>query len=280
MSEFVSKAEQDLLVSILTGMELPEEYIQLFLKDYARFREGELADYMILPAVAYNNMPKEDSLRALAIKLKMSGKGANTILESYMRYIDHKKKIAQTYQESEDWHTVFSTNVYMDDYSASEGFIDYLEETYKTKITDVAHLQELTGITELDTYKNGKYIEPDTEEEAKQNAIDQLTQTLTLAKESKFCRALEVALQNGAKYKDLLEIKPRAYGLPESWKTFGEKDYNQHYGIIRAVREEYLLHSPGGLMLLPSLRAIANDLEAPYSVVMEAYREATKIMRM
>jgi len=279
MSEFISKAEEEQLVSVLTDMELPEEYIQLFLKDYARFREGQLADYMILPAVAYNNMPKEDSLRALSIKLKKSGKGINTILASYMGYIDHKKKIAQTYQESENWYTVFSTDVYMDSIVANEGFIDYLEETYKTTIRDVAHLQELTGITKLDTYKNGKYVEPGTPREAKQNAIAQLTETLVLARESKFYRAIEVALQSGAKYKDLLEVKPQAYGLPESWKTFGEKDYNQHYGIIRAIGEEYLLQSPGGLMLLPSLRAIANDLEAPYSVVMDAYILATDIMR-
>jgi hypothetical protein len=262
----------------LAGMELPEEYIQLFLKDYARFREGQLASYMILPAVAYNNMPKEDTLRALSIKLQKSGKFINTILESYMRYIDHKKKIAQTYQESEDWHTVFSTDVYMDDYSASEGFIDYLEETYKTTIRDVAHLQELTGITELDTYKNGKYVEPDTEEEAKQNAIDQLTETLLLARESKFYRALEIALQNGAKYKDLLEIKPQAYGLLETWESYRAKD--QYNAIVQVIGKEYLLHSPGGLMLLPSLRAVANDLEAPYSVVMDAYTEATQIRRM
>lgn len=279
MSELILEKEKEILAQILRGIGLPEEYMELFFKDFARFREGQLASYMIISSGVLDSLPKEDSIRSLAIKLKKRGTAIQNILDTYLRYIDYKKKIAHTYQESQSWYTVFSTDVYMDDHYANEGFIDYLEEVYQTQVRDVTHLQELTGITELSSYdsKTGKYVEPATDEEANQNAIKQLKDCLTMARYSKYSRALEVALQSGAKYKDLLEIKPQDYGLPESWEDVTAS--NQYTAILEAIQLEYLLGEVGGLMLLPSLRAVANDLEAPYSVIMDSYNRANWIMR-
>jgi hypothetical protein len=280
MSELILEKEKEILAQILRGMGLPEEYMELFFKDFARYREAGLGSYMIIPSGAYKSIPKEDSILSLALKVAQLNRTViQSALRSYFRYIDYKKRIAQTYQESQSWYTVFSTDVYMDDHYANESFIDYLEELYQTQVRDVAHLQELTGITELSSYdsKTGEYVEPATDEEANQNAIKQLQDCLTMARYSKYSRALEVALQSGAKYKDLLEIKPQDYGLPESWEDVTAS--NQYTAILEAIQLEYLLGEVGGLILLPSLRAVANDLEAPYSVIMDSYNRANWIMR-
>jgi len=82
---------------------------------------------------------------------------------------------------------------------------------------------------------------------------------------------METALLEGAKYEDLLKIKPQDYGLPKKWKTYKEED--QYSTILDVISWEYLIAEPGGLMLLPSLRLMAKELEAPYSVVMDVYNQ-------
>jgi len=187
-------------------------------------------------------------------------------------YIEHLKEIREVYEESKDWGDVYSTSVYSNVYEAQEAFIDYVEEVYKTKVKDAKHLQKLTGITHLDSWdsKAGKYITPDTEEEAKENAIRELEETLINSRYSKYFRALERALQEGAKYKDLLQIKPQDYGLPKTWS--GCLGSDQYSSILWALSFEFLINEPGSLMLLPDLRTIAQEIQAPYSVLMDCYK--------
>ncbi len=191
-------------------------------------------------------------------------------------YIKHLKEIREAYQESKDWGVVFSTSVYSDVIEAQESFIDYVEETYQTKVKDGKHLQKLTGITHLDSWdsKAGKYITPDTEEEAKENAIRELEETVINSRYSKYFRALETALQEGAKYKDLLQIKPQDFGLPKTWS--GRLGSDQYSSILLALSFEFLINEPASLMLLPDLRSIAQEIEAPYSVLMDCYNLTNK----
>jgi hypothetical protein len=198
------------------------------------------------------------------------------IIKDYWRFCDYKKEIAETYQESKSWLKVFSTHVYSDVKEAQESFIDYVEETYQTKIKDAKHLQKLTGITHLDSWdeKACKYITPDTDEEAKENAIRELEETLINSKYSKYFRALETALKTGVKYKDLLQIKPQDYGLPKTWSGCLSSD--QYSSILWALSYEFLINEPASLMLLPDLRSIAEEIEAPYSVLMDCYNLTNK----
>lgn len=191
-------------------------------------------------------------------------------------YIKHLKEIREAYQESKDWGDVYSTSVYSDVYEAQEAFIDYIEETYQTKVKDGKHLQKLTGITHLDSWdsKAGKYITPDTEEEAKENAIRELEETLINSRYNKYFRSLERTLQEGGKYKDLLQIDPQDFGLPESWS--GHLGSDQYSSILWALSFEFLINEPGGLMMLPDLRSIAQEVEAPYSVLMDCYKLSRK----
>jgi hypothetical protein len=263
------------LREIFTKVGLNSQDTERAIKDYQRYRESELSSLSIL---SYKDL---QSLGAEAFyeEVKELRSGENILKDTlihYLGYINYKKEIAETYQESKDWVKVFSTSVYSDVKEAQESFIDYVEETYQTKIKDAKHLQNLTGITHLDSWdsKAGKYITPDTEEEAKENAIRELEETLINSKYSKYFRALERALQEGAKYKDLLQIKPQDYGLPKTWR--GCLGSDQYSSILWALSFEFLINEPAHLMLLPDLRSIAQEIQAPYSVLMDCYKLTNK----
>lgn len=263
------------LRDIFTQAGLNSDLTERAIRDYQRYRESELSSLSILSG----NDIRQIGAEALADKvrnLRSGGEIVADILRDYLRYLNYKKQIAETYQESKDWGVVFSTSVFSDVNEAQESFIDYVEETYQTKVKDGKHLQKLIGITRLDSWdsKAGKYITPDTEEEAKENAIRELEETVISSRYSKYFRALEKALQEGAKYKDLLHIKPQDFGLPKTWSGCLASD--QYSSILWALSFEFLIDEPGFLMLLPDLRSIAQEIEAPYSVLMDCYNLTNK----
>ena len=251
------------------GLNSPD--IDRAIADYFRYREGELASLSIL-SYKYLQSLGAEALADTLSKLKSGKEILGEILTDYLRYLDYKKQIAETYQESKDWGVVFSTCVYSDVNEAQESFIDYVEEVYQTKVRDTKHLQELTGITHLDSWdmEADKYITPETEEEAKENAIRELEDTVIKSRYSKYSRALEIALNRGAKYKDLLQIKPQDYELPETWEGCLGKD--QKSSILWAIKMTYGINHSDPLMYSPSLRSIAEEIEAPYSVIMDCYK--------
>ena len=259
------------LRDIFTQAGLNSDLTERAIRDYQRYRESELSSLSILSGNDIRQIGAEaleDKVRNLII----GGSIMLEILRDYLRYLNYKKQIAETYQESKDWGVVFSTSVYSDVKDTQEAFIDYVEETYQTKIKDAKHLQNLTGITHLDSWdsKAGKYITPDTEEEAKENAIRELEETLINSKYSKYFRALERALEEGVKYKDLLQIKPQDFGLPKTWS--GCLGSDQYSSILWAISFEFLINEPRSLAWLPSLRTIAEEIQAPYSVLMDCYK--------
>lgn len=193
-------------------------------------------------------------------------------------YTKIKSQIAATYQKTKDWATVYTTDVYIDSNDAQEGFIDYIEEVYQTKIKDIKQLQELTGIVKLDSWDEKlKDFKPVGEDEAKENAIRELDETLTRARYTKFSRDINKALKEGAKYKDLIQIQPKDYGLTESWKYNSGSD--QYTTILWAISSTYLLKEPGFTVIAPKPRDIAEDLEAPLSVIMDAFLISRKVWK-
>lgn len=263
------------LRDIFTQAGLNSDLTERAIRDYQRYRESELSSLSILSG----NDIRQIGAEALSDKvrnLRSGGEIVAEILRDYLRYLNYKKQITETYQESKDWGVVFSTSVYSDVKEAQESFIDYVEETYQTKVKDGKHLQKLTGITHLDSWdsKTGKYITPDTEEEAKENAIRELEETVINSRYSKYFRALEKALNEGAKYKDLLQINPQDFGLPKTWS--GCLGSDQYSSILWALSFEFLINEPASLMLLPDLRSIAQEIEAPYSVLMDCYNLTNK----
>jgi hypothetical protein len=274
MNNEITDLSQLNLKRIFINLGLTPELSEKAVIDFERYKEAELRTYISL-------LPKEISAIAYVGSLAKKGKLKDSadlideIVNSYIGYINYKSQIAETYQKTKDWATVFNMDVYSDVYEAQESFIDYIEEVYQTKIKDLKQLQDLTGIYELNSWDEKlKEYKPAGDEEAKENAIRELDETLTRARFSKFQRAVSKALNEGAKYKDLIKIQPKDYGLPESWRYCLASD--QYTTILWAISLDYFLAEPGFIVLAPKPRDIAEDLEAPLSVIMDAIKECNK----
>lgn len=183
-------------------------------------------------------------------------------IEIYNRNL---KGITEAYSKSKSWEDVITSGYFHSDENTSmEAFIDLVEDVYKTKIKDAKQLDKLTGLTTLLSK------EPNIEK-GKEPTLEYI---LTSSRYSKYFRALEKALQEGTKYKDLLQIKPQDFGLPKTWS--GCLGSDQYSSILWALGFEFMINEPASLMLLPDLRSIAQEIEAPYSVFMDCYNLTTK----
>lgn len=265
------------LRGFFTEVGLSPELTEKAIKDYERYRASELNELFFLSASELRDIKTlKDVINRKAIK---NGEDlVEEIFQSYMYYIDYKSQITDTYQKTKDWATVFNTDVDSDSYEAQESFIDYVEEVYQTKIKDIKQLQKLTGIYKLNSWDEKlNNFKPVGEDEAKENAIRELDETLTRARFNKFSRAVGKALDEGAKYKDLIQIKPQDYGLPESWEYCLGSD--QYTTILWSISLNYFLAEPGFTVLAPKPRDIAEDLEAPLSVIIDAFLISRKVWK-
>jgi hypothetical protein len=175
------------------------------------------------------------------------------------------KGIKEAYSKSKSWEDVITSGYFNSDENPSmEAFIDFVEDVFKTKIKDAQQLDKLTGLTTL------LPKEPNIEK-GKEPTLEYI---LTSSRYSKYFRALRKAIQEGAKYKDLLQIKPQDFGLPKTWS--GCLGSDQYSSILWALSFEFLINEPASLMLLPDLRSIAQEIQAPYSVLMDAYNLTKK----
>jgi hypothetical protein len=161
------------------------------------------------------------------------------------------EEIKATYQESKSWDKVFK------EYSHAggqvidcEALIDYVEEVCKTKFKDIEQLKEAIKV-----YPTGANLE-------------RLEAILNSAKQGRYERALKTAINEGAKYNELLKIDPKDFNLPETWGSFYNRPANKENSILQAIADEFLLMET--IIIHPDLRDIAEELEAPYSIIMEA----------
>jgi hypothetical protein len=183
----------------------------------------------------------------------------STEIEIYNRSL---KGITEAYSKSKSWEDVITSGYFNSDEDNSlEAFIDLVEDVYKTKIKDAKQLDKLTGLTTLLSK------EPNIEK-GKEPTLEYI---LTSSRYSKYFKALEKALQEGVKYKDLLQIKPQDFGLPKNFKRNSRVGSDQYNTILWAIGFEFMINEPASLMFLPDLRSIAQEIEAPYSVLMDCY---------
>jgi hypothetical protein len=211
----------------------------------------------------------------------------DALLKSYgfkdSLYKNSYERLKAFYQEYKSYGDLF-TEIYPGQTYLNEIFVRLVEEEEKVAITSAKQLQELTGITEIYGYhdeKTGKTIpygdkEP-TKAEAEEEAYRQIEDTFIKAMSYRYSKALEDILEAGGKYSDLLQVKPSFFSLPESWEGTLAKD--QYSSIQWAIEDTFLLGEPGGLMMLPNLRSIAEDIEAPYSVLMDVYNRYSHFIK-
>lgn len=274
--------EARLRAGINQKLQLTPEGIELVIERVLNYLEGSLKDFSLGPGL---------NSEAIRKRLKDSEGYLDWICEEAQRYVDYRKKIDEAYLERQSWEDVFNTQVYEYVEEAQEAFIEAVEEKYQTKVRDAKHLSELTGITELYNYwdKESGFLEDEeaealakekkrplksfkaTPKQSRDEALRQLEDTLTTSRSAKYHRALYIALQSGAKYEDLLAIDPGSYGLTtEPWQNWGKN--TKKASVLLTITEAFLMNEPGGLMIRPGLRAIAEELEAPYSEIMEAFK--------
>jgi hypothetical protein len=252
MSNQVIDFTEDQLRRVFIQIGLRAEDVEKALKDYTRYRESELTSLSLL---SYRELMAIGT-EAVKGQIKLNGiEIAEDIVRDYLRYVNYKKDIAESYQNSRDWNIVLTTVVYSDIDESNESFIDYVEETYQTKVKDATHLKKLCNIN---TDKDGAGA-----------TLNELEDIITTSRLTKYNRALETALNKGAMYKDLLQIKPTDYGLPETWSRYLSSD--QYTAIIWAINEFFMI---GGFYntTSPELRVIAKEIEAPYSVLLDAHK--------
>jgi hypothetical protein len=162
------------------------------------------------------------------------------------------------------------TFCWAEDGADNNEFITLIEKVNGEKIRSWKHLQEITGIEELIGHE-GK-IEPGTPE-AKKEARRQLSETLKSAVEYRYGTALEKALNNGSKYKDLLAIDPEAFGITGE-SIIGTEDAELARWDKGTYQKEKIRESIGfwafideGSLFRPDLHTIAEKLEAPYNEI-------------
>lgn len=200
------------------------------------------------------------------------------IKSSYFKDELYKKsyeRLKAFLQESESYGDLF-TEIYEDETYLNEIFIRLVEEEEGVAITSAKQLQELTGITEIYGYWNEEKGETvpygdkkPTKKQAQETAYSQIEDTFINAMSYRYSKALEDVLEAGGKYKDLLQIKPSYFNLPETWD--GDRRSDQYSSILWALEEVFLIGEPNG-SVKPDLKTIAKEVEAPYSVLMDAHK--------
>jgi|GEM_PF-4919550 hypothetical protein len=159
-------------------------------------------------------------------------------------------KMRKCYEESGSWHKVYTTEVYTDSGFCAEVFIDFVERNTGENVRDTIHLLALTGLTgETDT-------------------MEGFEKTMRQARESRYERTLARALDEGAKYKDLLEIDPKDFGFSgDTISDFDEMSFKQGFVRLAIACWADLMESS---VIRPDLRAVADNLEAPFKEIWAA----------
>jgi hypothetical protein len=246
---------------------------------------------------------KADLLAEAQLLLK-SGKKVEDIAEHYIQELkgDTMNKIVNAFTKSSEFNDSLYkksyemlkalgdgsksygdlfTEIYEDETYLNEIFVRLVEEAEGVAITSAKQLQELTGITEIYGYwdeEKGETVpygdKKPTKKEAQEIAFKQVEDTFIKAMSYRYSKALEDILEAGGKYSDLLQVKPSFFNLPETWS--GCLGSDQYSSILWALSFEFLISEPVSLMLLPDLRSIAQEVKAPYSVLMDCYNLTNK----
>lgn len=151
------------------------------------------------------------------------------------------------------WSEIYENNVYEDMPHHKEVFFNAIEEEENRAIKSVKDLEKVLEI-DIDD-KVGKYV------------VKSLFES---AMYLRYSTKIKSMINEGATYKDLLEILPSTFYLPKNW--FCLRAYNQEVVILEAISECFLLGEPNSYVR-PDLKDIATELQAPYSIIMGAFRK-------
>jgi len=275
------------------GQRIRDNYYEAMINQYSTYVKvgGKLSDLVTDEAKLREELGRGVSALTKALQ-------NNPLIKDQLYKRSYEELKALGDQESTYW-TDLLQKIYEDEAYLNEIFVRLVEEQYKVEITSAIQLQELTGITALYNYwdKEKGFLEEDkakslakkqkkplenykaTPAQSQAEATRQLQEIFTTAMYYRYSTTLEGMIEEGAKYKDLLQLKPEQFNLPEDWgKQPGCLGTNQAVTLLWAIAFTLILdegirdEGVGRLIYNPSLRDIAQEIEAPYSVVMEAFK--------
>jgi hypothetical protein len=165
-------------------------------------------------------------------------------------------KLYQRFQalvmDGKTWEEVLE-EVAIDDNDESEIYVRLVEEHTGRSITSPRDLLEATKL--------------DKSNKERQEELEELYYQAVTNRYEAF---LEALLKGEGTYNDLLLVKPRQFGLPDTWTVRG-REYNQTKVIYYAIA--YVFNMSESFFIRPTLRDIAQEIQAPYSVIMDVYEE-------
>jgi hypothetical protein len=247
-----------------------EDFIKPYAEKILKARSGHIL----------NNLPKSYSLEQpipaselseLMDALKESGQAETLILTNEVSQALYEKTYkAFRDSSSETWQDLFA-EIYPNESFIQEIFVRLVEEQEKIEITSAKQLQDITGITHIYGYwdaEKGETVPYEgkkivTKKQAQAEAYEQVEETFIKAMQFRYERFLKERLRSGDKYKDLLEVNPSSFYLPEDYKETA---------IKRAVSQYFELWDTSRLK--PDFGSIAEKIDAPYSFVIKASRQS------
>lgn len=178
-------------------------------------------------------------------------------------YKNQYSKLKALVDEGKTFAEIF-TQIHEDESYLNDVFIQIIEEKEGVAITSAKQLQKLSGITEIweQIISNKK--------EAQKEAEKQIEDTFIKGMSNRYSTTIEDMLEAGAKYKDITLLNPKDFNLPDQWT--GTLAKNKEDVILWAISFTYLINEPQALITLPNLRAVAEEIEAPYSVLMNCHK--------
>lgn len=234
----------------------------------------KIAEYKLHKIQPTDAELKEEIKNLLSVVADTLEKSSEFKDKLYKKSYDKLKALVD---EGKTFGDIFS-EIYSDEGYLNDIFIRLIEDKEGVAITSAKQLQELSGVTEIYGYWDEDKSETiqykdkaiSTKKEAQDEAKRQIEDTFIQGMYNRYFTTLEDMLEAGAKYKDILLLEPKDFNLPNQWS--GTLAKNKEEAILWAISFTYLINEPSGLMMLPSLRSIAEEIEAPYSVLMDCYK--------
>lgn len=173
-------------------------------------------------------------------------------MDDNIKYNQYYDKIHKCYQKHKKWNIVINDCVNENDSLNCEVLIDYIERYYSQTITSSEIILEKLNLednssTKFDIIYNNAYAR-------------------------KHLNIIRKAIRDGAKYAELIEIHPKNIGFSNKRDENSDHQSDKERYILMGIAMEFLFESRKELEKLPSIRKIADDLKAPYSVVLDSFK--------
>jgi hypothetical protein len=164
--------------------------------------------------------------------------------------INHIDQIDKILEKGLTYEDAFTTCVFRDCPRANHAFLNHIEERFNTTIKDYSELTKLAR------------LENQPQEDVKNCYF--------MALEDRYYMALEQVLFKGGRLADLEAINIKDFNLPDSWEGFNGNS-NKEKMIERAIFFYFSLGE--SLSFRPSLKDIAEEIKAPYPMILKIYND-------